>query len=171
MPLVTRHGLVEDGYRRLAEGETPDGSADVIVPLSRLEEALGAPPRRLGVDVPNTARLEAILPLFSRLDLVCLPFPAFTDGRSFSLARQIRGAGFARELRATGNLLPDQLQFMAQVGFDSFEVSDRHPPQAWLAALEGLSLSYQVAGGGAHHVWQERRARSLTGCELQASVR
>ena len=152
MPLITEDGLVDDTYRR-HDGDGHEG--DLIVPLDALAGHPGHA-GRLGVDVPNTARLEEILPHFDRLDLISLPFPAFTDGRAYSLARQIRQAGFAGELRATGNLLPDQLQFMAQVGFSAFEVTDRFAPEVWLRALKRMCLSYQAPGASASHVWQER---------------
>jgi uncharacterized protein (DUF934 family) len=35
--------------------------------------------------------------------------------------------------RASGPILPDQLGFLTEVGFDSFEVSDRFPEAVWSA--------------------------------------
>jgi len=152
MPLVTEDGLVADSYRRIDGAGAGD---DLIVPLDELGRHAGRH-GRLGAEVPNTAGIEEVRPWLARLDLVALPFPAFTDGRAYSLARQMRQAGFRGELRATGNVLPDQLQFMAQVGFDAFEISDRFPADLWQKALSRLNLSYQGAVGGARHVWQER---------------
>ncbi len=167
MPLITEDGLVADTYHRLDE---VNGSGDLIVALDALA-GLAGHKGRLGADVPNTTRLEDILPHLDRLDLISLPFPAFTDGRAYSLARQIRQAGFSGELRATGNLLPDQLQAMAQVGFTSFEVSDRFAPEVWLRALRRMSLSYQAPGSTASHVWQERASAGEAGEGLSASAR
>ena len=78
-----------------------------------------------------------------RLALVVLNFPVFNDGRSFSLARQLRLDGYAGEIRATGNVMPDLLQFMLQVGFDTFDVSTRFSPELWLRSLRRISLTYQ----------------------------
>jgi uncharacterized protein (DUF934 family) len=94
-----------------------------------------------------------------RLALIVLPFPAFTDGRAYSLARQIRETGFVGELRASGNVLPDQLQFMRQVGFDAFEVPDRFTPEVWLRSARQMSLAYQrglYRPAGESEVWSER---------------
>jgi uncharacterized protein (DUF934 family) len=166
MPLVTEAGIVADSYRR-DPGAT--GSDDLIVPLAAIADHVDHA-GRLGAEVPNTARLSELAPYLARLDLISLPFPAFTDGRAYSLARQIRQAGFAGELRATGNLLPDQLQFMAQVGFTSFEVSDRFAPEVWRHALEAMSLSYQAANGNVRHVWAERAlARGGRDCRQAAA--
>ena len=68
--------------------------------------------------------------------------------------------GFAGELRATGNLLPDQLSFMQQVGFDYFSISDeRFDLETWLKAAQAISLSYQrtFASRGQTSVHSERR--------------
>jgi uncharacterized protein (DUF934 family) len=114
---------------------------------------------RLGAVVPNNVRVESLALYLPRLALVILPFPAFTDGRAYSLARQLREHGFRGELRATGNILPDQYQFMRQVGFDAFEVSDRFSPEVWLSASRQMSLAYQrglYRPAGETEVWSER---------------
>jgi uncharacterized protein (DUF934 family) len=88
-----------------------------------------------------------------------LPFPAFVDGRAYSIARQIRQLGYRGELRATGNVLPDQFQFMSQVGFNTFEVSERFPLEMWQAAAKQMSLAYQrglYRRVGEAEVWSER---------------
>ena len=60
--------------------------------------------------------LEAKLAGATRIDL---NFPKFTDGRAFSQAVMLRKrAGFKGEIRATGDVLVDQLQQMKRSGFD-----------------------------------------------------
>ncbi|HMN94235.1 MAG TPA: DUF934 domain-containing protein [Hydrogenophaga sp.] len=67
---------------------------------------------QLGNDVdPRTANLEAIR-------VVELQFPRFTDGRAFSQAFLLRRRlGFTGEIRATGDVLVDQLLQMQRSGF------------------------------------------------------
>ena len=49
---------------------------------------------------------------------VDLHFPAFTDGRAFSQAFLLRRRlGFTGDIRATGDVLVDQLQQMQRTGF------------------------------------------------------
>ena len=51
---------------------------------------------------------------------VDLHFPAFTDGRAFSQAYLLRRRrGFAGDIRATGDVLIDQLVQMQRTGFSS----------------------------------------------------
>lgn len=61
---------------------------------------------------PRTLDLAGV----SRIDL---QFPAFTDGRAYSQAFLLRRRmGFTGELRATGDVLIDQLLQMQRTGFD-----------------------------------------------------
>lgn len=61
---------------------------------------------------PRTLNLEGV----SRVDL---NFPKFTDGRAYSQAYLLRRRlGFKGELRATGDVLIDQLVQMERTGFD-----------------------------------------------------
>ncbi len=53
------------------------------------------------------------------IDCVVLQFPKFTDGRAYSQAFLLRRRlGFAGDIRATGDVLIDQLVQMARCGFD-----------------------------------------------------
>lgn len=61
---------------------------------------------------PRSIDLQGI----TRIDL---QFPKFTDGRAYSQAFLLRRRlGFAGELRATGDVLIDQLVQMQRTGFD-----------------------------------------------------
>jgi len=61
---------------------------------------------------PRTVSLEGV----KRVDL---HFPKFTDGRAYSQAFLLRRRlGFKGEIRATGDVLIDQLVSMARTGFD-----------------------------------------------------
>lgn len=54
------------------------------------------------------------------VDRIDLQFPKFTDGRAYSQAFLLRRRlGFQGELRATGDVLVDQLQLLQRSGFDS----------------------------------------------------
>ncbi len=62
---------------------------------------------------PRSVALDGV----ERIDLV---FPKFSDGRAFSQAFLLRRRlGFRGEIRATGDVLVDQLVQMQRSGFDS----------------------------------------------------
>ncbi len=70
------------------------------------------------VALPNDADAMA-LPL-DNVERVDLHFPNFTDGRAFSQAFLLRRRrGFAGDIRATGDVLIDQLVQMQRTGFSS----------------------------------------------------
>ena len=162
MPLLKNNVLVADNWLHAeAEGELPN-AGDVIVPFARLLKeggALSARPGKLGVRFGNTDKPEALASFLPGLSVIVLPFPAFNDGRAYSLARKLREMGYRQELRATGNVLPDQLQFMLQVGFDAFEIGDRFPLEVWQKASRQMSLAYQrglFRRGAEAEIWTER---------------
>lgn len=168
--LWTPQGFREDDWSHADSAEALDaGNGRVILPLQAFLD-LGPQVRegareRLGVVLQPGDPLEAISGLLNQLSLVALAFPAFSDGRSFSKAELLRSRhGFEGAVRATGQVLVDQLPHMLRVGFDEFEVS--HP--TLLARLEagrtgGLPIHYQPAakqaGKGAGYAW--RRVAAL----------
>jgi phosphoadenosine phosphosulfate reductase len=127
MPLFKNGAFVEDDWRLLAQGEDLPASGKIVLTLAQWqafkEAQQGAQPLGLFLepkDDPQTIAAE--LPRFS---LIIIHFPKFTDGRGYSLARKLRGHyGFAGEIRATGDILFDQLQLLLRCGFDTFEIKD-----------------------------------------------
>jgi uncharacterized protein (DUF934 family) len=70
---------------------------------------------------PQAAALEGV-------DRIELEFPKFTDGRAFSQARVLRRRGFAGDIRATGDVLVDQLVQMHRTGFTSAVLKEGKDP-------------------------------------------
>ena len=89
-----------------------------IIPAAELA-ADKAKVLRLANDVvPRAADLDGV-------DRVELDFPKFTDGRAFSQAVALRRRlGFAGDIRATGDVLIDQLVQMERTGFSSAVLKD-----------------------------------------------
>ena len=94
----------------------------------------------------NTDDPEALAPDLQHLKLIVLDFPKYTDGRAYSQARRLRGRlGYRGELRATGQVLRDQLPFMLRCGFDSFESDQAGFGPALARARTLFSVVYQGA--------------------------
>ncbi|SFD66009.1 DUF934 domain-containing protein [Paracidovorax konjaci] len=69
------------------------------------------------LEMPNDA--DPLAQDLAGIDRIDLHFPKFTDGRAYSQARLLRQRRqFAGEIRATGDVLIDQLVQMARCGFD-----------------------------------------------------
>lgn len=56
--------------------------------------------------------------------VAAIHFESFADGRGYSIARQLRRAGYAGTLRATGDNGLDQLFYLFRCGFDQAEISE-----------------------------------------------
>lgn len=85
-----------------------------------------------------------LAPWLTQLSLLAVDFPKFTDGRGFSVAYLLRSRfGFRGELRAIGDVLPDQLFYMRRVGFDAFAVRADKDIRKALQVLQPFSDSYQ----------------------------
>jgi uncharacterized protein (DUF934 family) len=164
MPLIDASGLKADGFTRVAQG-APLPAGDAILPLDRLAaegERVLARGDRLGVHLPNTAKLDDISPLLGRLALVSIGFPSFSDGRGFSLAKGLRQRGFRGTLRAAGPLIADQMRHALGCGFDEVEAPDalvaRQPISQWLAGLGAITLRYQRNAMRGLSILDRRRA-------------
>jgi uncharacterized protein (DUF934 family) len=76
---------------------------------------------------------------------IALNFPKFTDGRAFTQAVMLRKrAGFTGEIRATGDVLVDQLQQMARSGFDVAELRADQDLAAGQRQLDRYAEFYQA---------------------------
>jgi len=169
MPLLRDGEFVEDGFITLDDEAPPPEKGGVIVSWERLQaefEALKGRAGGLGVAFPVIEEPQALKPYLAALEVIVLPFAAFTDGRAYSIAKIIRARlGFTGELRAAGDVLPDQIAFMRQVGFDAFQPrSDRYPLETWRRAATAMSLSYQSGfvpphGYAPAEIFEQRRLR------------
>ncbi len=162
MPLLRNNQFVTDEWTKLTDDEPlPEGGKIIVssLRLSRDWDQLAKFTGLLGVNLANSERAESLTPYLSQLSLITLTFPAYTDGRAYSQAKDLRLDGYRGELRAEGNLLLDQFQYMHQVGFDTFAVNDRFSLQQWQAASRQMSLAYQrglYRAAGEREVWSQR---------------
>ena len=86
---------------------------------------------------PASLNLDGV----TRIDL---SFPKFTDGRAYSQAFLLRRRlGFSGELRATGDVLIDQLVQMQRTGFDVAVLRDGVDASAAQRQFERFAGFYQ----------------------------
>jgi uncharacterized protein (DUF934 family) len=98
------------------------------------------------LDLAQTDDPALVLPYLDALKLIRVAFPAFNDGRAFTIARRLRMAGFAGHLRAVGPVIADQYAMARRVGFDDVEIPDdlatRQPQAQWLARADWQAHDY-----------------------------
>lgn len=123
-------------------GDNPQGHADATA-------------LRISNDV-SLADVKCDLHGFST---IILDFPAFKDGRAYSQARLLRERyGYTGEIRARGDILRDQLLFMARCGINAFEFTG--DVGGANEALKEFTFAYQPAADGREPVWRKRLNRA-----------
>ncbi len=102
--------------------------------------------RDVGVWFDSHDEPELLEGLVNELPLIAVNFPKFSDGRGYSIARLLRERfGYENELRAIGDVLLDQLQFMKRCGFDSYALREDKDASKAARALNFFSQGYQAA--------------------------
>jgi uncharacterized protein (DUF934 family) len=98
------------------------------------------------VDLVNTDDPTALAPYLADLTLIRVGFPAFSDGRAFTIARRLRMLGYTGQMIATGPVIADQYAMARRVGFDAVEIPDdlaaRQPQEQWLARADWRDHDY-----------------------------
>ncbi len=99
------------------------------------------------IDLPSSADPRELAGRLPTISLVRVDFPSFTDGRGFSIARQLRLMGFAGRLRARGHVIADQYAMARRAGFDEIEIGEalaaRQPEEQWLFRANWQAHDYQ----------------------------
>ena len=163
MRLVKAGRVIEDRFVRvLDDAPVPEGVAAVLPATRLLADARDLVLRQAptGVIWPNDRKIAELAPYLDWIALVALGFPTFRDGRAYSQARLLRERyQFRGELRATGQVLRDQLLFLHRAGFDAFEVTKDADAAAFAEAVHRYSVFYQPTGDGRASTLTARRAR------------
>ncbi len=162
MPLIDTSGeAVADTWRTLADDEAvPGDDSAIVVSYDRWFAEQATLERRnapLGLAIANTQAVEKLNGDVNRFGLIALNFPKFSDGRAYSQARLLRERlGYRGTLRATGNVLLDQLMFMLRSGFDQFDTAKPVSAEAFRRNVGRFTAFYQPAADGVEPVFRRR---------------
>jgi uncharacterized protein (DUF934 family) len=163
MAVVDRNGPIADGWVRLADDAPVPKGASVIVSFARLKNehnSLFSEAGAVGVEVLGDVNLDELAPFLPRLGVVVTRMVTMRDGRVFSVGRLLRQQyGFTADLRAVGDLIPDQMLFLLRCGFTSFEVADNFPIESLKRSVAAYSAWYQRAADRATPVTELRHGK------------
>jgi uncharacterized protein (DUF934 family) len=147
MPLLINREVVADNWTLINE-ETLDQAGDIIVPLALYLENRDSLENRegqLAIQVNGDDDLDELLSNLDKFPLIAVDFPAFRDGRGFSIARLLVRAGYKGEIRATGDVGRDRIAYMERCGFTAIQISDEIYKDEMLSAFTEVSNYYQSA--------------------------
>jgi uncharacterized protein (DUF934 family) len=149
MAVVDRNGPVADTWTRITDDVPVAKGASIIVSFARLKSehnSLFSAAGGVGVEVPSDVNLEELEPFLPRLGIIIVRLASMRDGRVFSVGRLLRERyGYAAEMRAVGDFIPDQVLFLLRCGFTSFEVAENFPVDSLKRSVAAYSVWYQRA--------------------------
>lgn len=150
--IIRNRAIVTDDWQllRLEDGTTAE---NIVLPEGRLIVPLAVWQQRrndllarqaLGIWLAHDEGPDLIADDLTHFQVVAIDFPKFSNGRGYSSAALLRTRyGYQGELRAIGDVLRDQLFYMARVGFDAFAVRPDRCIQDALCALNDFDVTYQ----------------------------
>jgi uncharacterized protein (DUF934 family) len=147
--IILRDRVVADTwqvFRPEADTSATVPAGPVLVPLATWLDAADALAARgdVGVWIASHEDPATLRAWLERLPLVAVDFPKFTDGRGYSIGHLLRTRyGYRGELRAIGDVLPDQLDYLRRVGFDAYAVRADKDIHDALRLLTTFSQPYQ----------------------------
>ena len=154
MPLLRNGQLVDENPWTLLEDDAvyPPGNESqdpqagpLITSLERfLELEADGLHSVSGVKLKPDDDVTRLAEHLQRIQLIVIDFPQYTDGRGYSQARILRQQlHFSGELRAAGDVRPDQMLFMVRAGIDAFEFEQSPDEQLVKQALSRFRVNYQ----------------------------
>ena len=152
--IIKDKAIVDDHWNvlKLTEGESPETvsvpAGQQIVPLQvwLAQKTTLSTRKDIGVWLASDERAEQLKEDIAALPLVAVDFPAFSDGRGYSIAFNLRSRlGYEGEIRAVGDVLRDQLFYMQRVGFNAFATREDRSIEDALKGLTDFSDVYQTS--------------------------
>lgn len=129
-------------------GFSPRDPSETFVAAAEIGE--GTEPVR--IDLPADGDPAAIVRHFGRASVIRIAFRSFSDGRGFTLSRELRRRGFRGRIRAAGHLISDQWPLARACGIDEVEISAvqalRQPESSWRLKERRLDYLDVLRSGG-----------------------
>lgn len=170
MPLLKDGRIIDDVWAFVEDGHELSPGGCVTVSLGRFlseHDQLLHRNRTLGVRLSNSDDPNLLAPHLENIHLVELEFPKYVDGRAFSQAQLLRRRhGYRGEIRATGQVLRDQLRLMIRCGFDAMVIDEPDAEAVYAACAAEFSEFYQATADTAETIFEKRqRARQAKAAE------
>lgn len=157
MPLLSNREVVADNWTLINE-ETLDQTGDIIVPLALYlenQDTLTSRDGQVGIKVNGDDDIDFLVENLDKFPLVAIDFPAFRDGRGFSIARLLVRAEYKGEIRATGDIGQDRFAYLERCGFTAIEVADDVFKPEMLKSFDEISNYYQSAADKVRAVYHQ----------------
>ena len=151
--LIKDGAIIDDRWTLLREATGPEvlqaiPGKNLIVPLQFWKdnnEELSDHAGNVAIWLDSDENVNQIGERLHEMPLIALNFPVFSDGRSYTNARELRQQlHYEAEVRAIGDVLRDQLFYMLRCGFDAFDLRFDQDTELCLEAFNDFHTSYQA---------------------------
>lgn len=145
--IIKDQSIVEDTWRYIDDNDAITDS-DIIISATRWKnekDKLQNHNGKLGVLIEFDNNIDDIKADLEHFELIAIQFKTFADGRGYSYATLLRRMGWTKEIRATGDVLRDQVFYMHRCGFTAFEIRQDRSIEDALKAFSDFSIAYQPA--------------------------
>ena len=144
LQVLAKDGTVTDNtYQVIGEdGVLPQG--DVVLTVEQLDQLANVSGKKALYLTVDASPESNEFPL-AQLDAIFIEFAGFNDGRGYSFAALLRRQGFQGELRATGDVFKDVLNYMKRSGFDTFVIKEGKDIIEAAAGLGDFTNPYQAS--------------------------
>lgn len=144
LQVLSKDGTIADNTYQLIGEDGILPQRDVVLTVEQLDQIANISGKKalyLTVDAsPETNEFP-----LEQLDAIFIEFAGFNDGRGYSFAALLRRQGFQGELRATGDVFKDVLNYMKRSGFDTFVIKEGKDIQEAAAGLGDFTNPYQAS--------------------------
>ena len=153
LQVLSKDGAIADNtYQIIAEdGVLPQG--DVLLTVEQLDQIANVTGKKALFITVDTSPEVNQFPL-DQFDAIFIDFAGFNDGRGYSFAALLRRQGYQGELRATGDVFKDVLNYMKRSGFDTFVIKEGKDITEAAAGLNDFKNPYQASTGVAQAHYQ-----------------
>ncbi|HAD07954.1 MAG TPA: oxidoreductase [Porticoccaceae bacterium] len=152
--------IENDPWRLVTEShEITSDDKYLLLPLDLWleQETNGTCDPTWGICLDSADEIEPLGNRLSELPCIAINFPTFMDGRGFSTARIIREQyGYEGPLRALGQIMPEQLLFLARCGFDSFIIDGQRNIPDPRIYFDEFSVTYQSSNDRPEPLFRRR---------------
>ena len=153
LQVLSKDGTIADNtYQVIGEdGVLPQG--DVVLTVEQLDQLTQVSGKKALLVTVDASPETHEFPL-DQLDAIFIDFAGFNDGRGYSFAALLRRQGFQGELRATGDVFKDVLNYMKRSGFDTFVIKEGKDVLEAAAGLDDFRNPYQASTAVAQASYQ-----------------
>ena len=153
LQVLSKDGSIADNtYQVIGEdGFLPQG--DVVLTVEQLDQLAQVSGKKALLVTVDASPETHEFPL-DQLDAIFIDFAGFNDGRGYSFAALLRRQGFQGELRATGDVFKDVLNYMKRSGFDTFVIKEGKDVLEAAAGLDDFRNPYQASTAVAQASYQ-----------------